>query len=80
MSCLTLAAALLGLATCWLIVPLLGLAAAYLVVMYITATLKDAEGYPNKLVLTIVMTVAVMLTVALAFWMLRLMCGMNFGG
>ena len=69
-SCLVLVSALLGLATAWLIAPFLGLAAAYLVVSAVTATLKEAEGYQNKLVLTIFLTVAVMLTVALAFWML----------
>ena len=77
-SCLLVAAALLGLATCWLVVPLMGLAASYLIVVGVTATVKEAADYPNKLLLTIFMTICVMLTVALSFWMLRLMCGMNF--
>ena len=77
-SCLVLLGALLGLATSWLIAPFLGVAASYLVVMYISAALKDAENYQNKLVVTLVMTFCVMLTVAIAFWMLYLMCKMNY--
>lgn len=68
--CFMVLATLLGLATSWLIGPFLGLAAAYLVVTAVSNTLKDAQGYQNRLVVTCFLTVGVMLTVALAFWML----------
>lgn len=77
-SCLVLLAALLGLATAWLVAPLIGLAGSYLVVMYIMSTLEDAKNYQNKLVVTIVMVASVMVAVAVVFWMLHLMCRMNY--
>lgn len=77
-SALLIVGALLGLITAWLLVPFVGLSIAYLLVMYVTTTLKEAEGYRNKLVVTIVLTVTVMLTFALGFWMLYLMCRMNY--
>ena len=68
--CFVLLGALLGLITAWLIGPFLGLAAAFLVVSGVSATLKDAQGYQNKLVVNCFLTVSVMVTIALAFWML----------
>ena len=78
LSCLVLVGALLGLITAWLLVPFLGFAASYLVVTYVTATLKDAEGFQNKLVRNIIMAGTVMLCIALIFWMLYVVCSMNY--
>ena len=77
-ACLVLAAAVFGLITAWLVVPLLGLAAAYLVVQYVTASLKDAEGYENKFVRGVILAATVMIGIALVFWRLTLVCSMNY--
>ena len=74
--CFMILATLLGLATSWLIPPMLGLAAAYLVVTGVINTLKEAQGYQNKFVLTCFLSCSVMVTVALAFWMLFVVCCM----
>ena len=69
---------LLGLITPWLIVPLLGLAAAYMVVMFVTAAVNDSKDYKNRFVRDIVVTACVTAGVAIVFWMLHLVCVMNF--
>ena len=78
MSVLVLAAALFGIITAWLVVPLVGLAASWLAVQYVTATLKDAEGFENKFIRSVIIAVTLMIGIALVFWMLSLVCAMNY--
>ena len=78
-SCLLLIGALLGLVSAWLLVPMVGFAASYLLVVYISAALKEAEGFGTKLTRTLIITATVTVSVALVFWMMYLMCAMNYG-
>jgi len=77
-SCIMLLGGLLGLITAWLLVPMIGLAVAYYIVVGIKATLKESEGFQNKFLQTALIAVAIMLVVALMFWMFYLTCGMNY--
>ena len=77
-SALMIPTILLGLITPWLIAPLLGLAAAYMVVMFVSSVINESQEYQNKFVRNIIVAVCVMLGVALVFWMLHLVCSMNY--
>ena len=76
--CLVIAAAVLGLMTPWFVVPLLGIAASYLTVMFVTASLNDSKGFSYKFVRNIILTVFITVCVAAAFFMLYLVCVMNY--
>ena len=78
-SCLLLCGTVLGLISAWLLVPMVGFAASYLLVVYITTTVKEAEGFGSKLTRNMILTAVVTVSVALVFWMLHLMCAMNYG-
>ena len=70
--------AVLGLISAWFIAPFAGLAASYLVVTYVTATAKDTEDFKNKLIINAITAGSVMVAVAVVFWIMYLMCSLNY--
>lgn len=76
--CILLVGGLFSLITAWFMPPFIGLAIAYLVVVYITESLKDAQGFQNKFVVTVVLAVSVMIVVGFVVWMMHQMFVMNY--
>ena len=77
-SSLLFTGAVLGLISAWFIAPFAGLAASYLVVTYVTATAKDTEDFKNKLIINAITAGSVMVAVAVVFWIMYLMCSLNY--
>jgi len=76
---LLLIGALLGLIGAWFAVLFVGLSAAYYLTVAMIAAVRESEGYRSPLLRAAILAATAAAAVGIAFYMLALVCALNYG-